>query len=204
MTTPIIVAICVALITSILGPIVVEYFKRLWSSSEKTKEDAMYKDIESSVLIDEQLHLLSEIIGADRIWVTQFHNGGHFYATGASIKKFSIFFEIVSVGIAKVQQQFQNTPTSFFSRSLKKLLDDHELHVEDMNNPDICTYGLKDQAQQTGCQSLFMVALTTPGGRFHGSLGVEFVKETHTFSEEEINEIRLAGTYISGLLSANH
>jgi len=204
MSSPIIVAICVALITSIFGPIIVEYFKKLWRNTEKTKEDVMYKDIESSVLIDEQLQILSEIIGADRIWITQFHNGGHFYATGASIKKFSVFFETVSVGISKIQQQFQNTPTSFFSRSLKKLLDDHELHIDDMDDPEVCTYGLKDQAQQTGCQSLFMVALTTPAGRFHGSLGVEFVKETHSFTEEEKQEIRLAGTYISGLLSTNH
>ena len=203
-TLTIIASICVALITAIIGPIIVEYFKKLWINNDKKDEDLIYKDLEGSVLIDEQIEILIKSLKADRVWVTQFHNGGHFYATGASIKKFSIFFETVAAGISKVQQQFQNTPTSFFSRSLKHLLENRELCINNLDDKDENNFGLKEQAQETGCKSTFMVALTTPGGKFHGTIAVEYVKEIHVFSDSEKNEIRTAAVFISGLLSSMH
>lgn len=203
-STPIIVTICIALLTAIIGPIVVEFVKSKLNKKDTATQDAMYKDLEGSVLIEEQLEILQEKLQADRIWVTQFHNGGHFYATGASIKKFSVFYESVNTGISRIQQMFQNTPTSFFSRSLKEIHDNDTLEVSDMLNPDICAYGLRDTATETGCRALFLASLKTPSGKLHGSLGVEFVKESHTFTEDEKHEIISAATYVSGTLSSMH
>jgi hypothetical protein len=140
----------------------------------------------------------------DRIWVTQFHNGGHFYSSGLSIKKFSVFYEVVSTGTSIIQHQFQNVPTSFFSRSLKEIADNNTLEITDMADLNNTAYGLRDSARETGCQSIFMACLKTPSGKLHGAMGVEFVKEKHRFTNVEKQAIKNAALYISGILSTIH
>ena len=163
------VTIVVALITAVIGPSILEIVKSKLKKSEEL-DDPMVFEMEADITINEQLRVLQELIGADRIWVTQFHNGGHFYSSGMSIKKFSIFYEVVSPGTSLVQQQFQNTPTSFFSRSLMEIYENDELEVADMEDTEHTTYGLRDTAKETGCKSLFLVCLKTPSGKFHGSV----------------------------------
>jgi hypothetical protein len=203
MEVSMLVTIVVALITAVIGPSILEIVKSKMKKSQEL-DDPMVFEMEADININEQLKVLQEKIGADRIWVTQFHNGGHFYSSGMSIKKFSIFYEVVSPGTSLVQQQFQNTPSSFFSRSLMEIYENNELEVVDMEDEDHTTYGLRDTARETGCKSLFLVCLKTPSGRFHGSVGVEFVKEANPFTEEQKEEIRSAASYISGTLATIH
>ena len=203
MEVSMLVTIVVALITAVIGPSILEVVKSKLKKSEEL-DDPMVFEMEADITINEQLKVLQEEIGADRVWVTQFHNGGHFYASGMSIKKFSIFYEVVSAGTSLIQQQFQNIPTSFFSRSLMHIYDNDELEITNMEDLTQTTYGLRDTAKETGCRSLFLVCLKTPSGKFHGSLGVEFVKEAHQFTEEQKEEIRSAASYISGTLATIH
>lgn len=203
MDSTLIVTIVTALITAVLGPTILEIVRARLKKKEEPL-DPMVGEMEADITINEQLKVLIGDIGADRIWVTQFHNGGHFYASGMSIKKFSVFYEVVSPGTSLIQQQFQNTPTSFFSRSLMEIHQNSELEIVNMENPDVTTYGLRDTAHETGCKSLFLVCLKTPSGKFHGSLGVEFVKEAKAFTEEQKDEIRSAASYISGTLATIH
>ena len=84
-------AIIIASITAIVGPIIVTWVK---SKLEKKKDKTpMGEAIETNSLVHEQISDLMEEVNCDRIWVAQFHNGGHFYPTGKSIQKFSIFYE---------------------------------------------------------------------------------------------------------------
>jgi hypothetical protein len=121
-----------------------------------------------------------------------------------SIKKFSVFYEVVSTGTSIIQHQFQNVPTSFFSRALKEIADNNTLEVVDMADENNTAYGLRDSARETGCQSLFMTCLKTPSGKLHGAMGVEFVKEKHKFTNVERQAIKNAALYISGILSTIH
>jgi hypothetical protein len=164
----------------------------------------MYDEMVVDVQVDEQLRTLLANLECDRIWVTQFHNGGHYYSSGVSIKKFSVFYEVVSTGTSIIQHQFQNVPTSFFSRSLKQIADNNTLEVSDMSDLSAIDYGLRDAANETGCQSLFMSCLKTPSGTLHGAMGVEFVKEKHKFTNVERQAIKNAALYISGILSTIH
>ena len=203
METSMIVTICVALITAVVGPTILEIVKNRLKKSEED-EDPMYKEMEADIVVNEQLKVLLDDIGCDRIWISQFHNGGHYYSSGVSIKKFSIFYEVVSPGISIIQQQFQNVPTSFFSRALKEIHDHGDLIIHDMHDAETTSYGLRDTAKDTGCRSVFLACLKTPSGKFHGVLAVEFVKEPHTFTEEQKEEIRSAASFISGTLSLIH
>ena len=205
MEPSIIATIGVALITAVIGPSILELVKnKLSRSSKSSKSDPMYDEMVIDVQIDEQLRTVLSNIKCDRIWVIQFHNGGHYYTSGISIKKFSMFYEVVSTGTSLIQSQFQNVPTSFFSRSLKEIADKNTLEVYDMSDPNTTTYGLRDSAKETGCQSLFMACLKTPSGKFHGALGVEHVKDAHAFTDEERATIKNAALYISGTLSTIH
>lgn len=204
MEASIIATVGVALITAVIGPSILEVVKNKLSRKPVESKDPMYDEMVVDVQVDEQLRALLASLGCDRIWVTQFHNGGHFYSSGLSIKKFSIFYEVVSTGTSIIQHQFQNVPTSFFSRSLKEVADNNTLEVSNMKDPNVTTYGLRDAARETGCQSLFMACLKTPSGKLHGSMGVEFVKDTHKFTASERQAIKNAALYISGILSTIH
>ena len=57
-----------------------------------------------------------EELKCDRICISQFHNGGHFYPTGKSIKKFSIFYERTSEKASSIKDTFQNIPVSLFPK----------------------------------------------------------------------------------------
>ena len=90
-TIEIIGAIIVAFITAVVGPIAVTWVKT--KLERKSKKTPMKEALETSTLVDKQISDLMEEIDCDRIWIAQFHNGGHFYPTGKSIQKFSIFYE---------------------------------------------------------------------------------------------------------------
>ena len=83
------VTVLVAFITALIGPVCVEWAKNKFGK----KTDVVVEAIRINGEVDHQLDLIMEEIKCDRIWVAQFHNGGHFYPTGKSIKKFSIFYE---------------------------------------------------------------------------------------------------------------
>ena len=204
MEASIIATVGVALITAVIGPSILEVVKNKLSRKPVESKDPMYDEMIVDVQVDEQLRALLASLGCDRIWVTQFHNGGHFYSSGLSIKKFSVFYEVVSTGTSIIQHQFQNVPTSFFSRSLKEIADNNTLEVYDMSDTETTAYGLRDSARETGCQSLFMACLKTPSGKLHGSMGVEFVKDKHRFTNAERLAIKNAALYISGILSTIH
>ena len=112
----------------------------------------MYEEMGLDLVINEQLEYLRDQLKCDRVWVLQFHNGGHYYTSGVSIKKFSFFYEVVNSAIAPIREKFQNVPTSFFSRSLMEVHDNDELIVNDMNDESLSSYGLRYTANATGCQ----------------------------------------------------
>lgn len=196
--------IVVAFITAVLGPILLELIRSKISKKTPEVVDSMYSQMEVDVQVEEQMKILLEKLDCDRIWISQFHNGGHFYSSGISIKKFSIFYEVVSPGTSIIQHQFQNVPTSFFSRALKHIHDNNDLIVTDMSDRSQTSYGLRDTAFETGCQSTCLVSLKNASGKFHGTMGVEYVKDVHEFTEEEVDIIRDAAIYISGVLSTIH
>ena len=107
--------ILIALITAIIGPIVVEWAKTRFFN-RKSKVDVLGESITTDEKVDQQLEILLEELKCDRICVAQFHNGGHFYPTGKSIKKFSIFYERVTEKASSIKEIFQNIPVSLFPK----------------------------------------------------------------------------------------
>ena len=127
--------IIVALITAILGPVIVEWIKAK-IKKEEVKESTVKEAIDLNELVDNQLDQMIDELECDRIWIGQFHNGGHFYPTGKSIQKFSVFYEKMSPDVSAIQHIFQQIPVSLFPKALSKLYKDGELAIVNYNTDE--------------------------------------------------------------------
>ena len=193
-TTPVIVAF----ITGVLGPILVMIVKN--KLDQKKPKDMVCETLKVSELITNKIEVIKEHFEADRVWITQFHNGGHFYPTGKSMAKFSIIYEAVSPGVQSVQSNFHNIPVNLFSKSINELLDNDCIEIADFKNDSTPTFGLKYYAEETGCKSEYLFAIKTIDNKFIGTLGVEFTKKKTKLDEEEINHLKNHASAIGGVL----
>ena len=189
--------IAVALITAVIGPAVLEWIK-LKFNKQPSKESLMKEVIDLNELVDYQLDNMIEILECDRIWVAQFHNGGHFYPTGKSIQKFSLFYEKVSPSTQSIQHIFQNIPVSLFPKALSKLYKDGELGI--LNSTTHENYDLHSFACDYGTKSFYMLAIDDLDDHFIGVIGIAYNRE-HKLTKEEWIFIRQKVGAIGSLLT---
>ena len=195
-----ITTILVALITAVVGPIIVN-----WVKLKMEKKDAstpMRDALETSTLIDTQLEHMMDELECDRIWIAQFHNGGYFYPTGRSIQKFSIFYEKCTPETPTIQNTFQNIPVSLFPRVLSKIYKDNELSVEDVDAEED-TYGLEYITTQFGTKSICMVGLHSLDNHLIGVLAISFQNSHHIEKDKWIyirQKVGVVGTLLSEYL----
>ena len=189
--------IIVALITAIVGPIIVSWVKLKMEKSDKITP--MREALEASTLIDAQLETIMEELECDRIWLAQFHNGGHFYPTGKSIQKFSFFYEKTSPNIPPIQHTYQNIPVSLFPRVLSKIYKEGELSLDDVSVVED-TFGLEYLTTQYDTKSICMIGLQSLDDHLIGVLGISF-KEPHKMKKDEWILVRQKAGVIGTLLS---
>jgi GAF domain-containing protein len=192
--------ILVALITAVLGPIAVNWFKL--KMEKKDISSPMRDALETSSLIDTQLEQLVEELECDRVWIAQFHNGGYFYPTGRSIQKFSIFYEKCTPETPNIQTTFQNIPVSLFPRVLSKIYKDNEISIDDVSIAED-SYGLEYMTTQFGTKSICMVGLHSLDNHLIGILTISFQNSHHLSKEEWIyirHKVGVIGTLLSEYL----
>lgn len=189
--------VLLALITSILGPIVVEWVRK--KLNKPTTADPLAEAIEHNQEIDHQLQLIMDETDASRIWIAQFHNGGHFYPTGKSIQKFSIFYEKVAPAINSIMELFQNIPVSLFPKALGQLFKERELVLLDCEGDD--NYDLPSIPGEKGSQSFYMLSIHDTDDRFIGVLALSFVEKQRKLTKEEWIFIRSKTGTIGTLLT---
>jgi hypothetical protein len=189
--------IAVALITAVFGPIIVSWVKI--KMEKKSATTPMHDALETSTLIDNQLEDMIDELGCDRVWIAQFHNGGHFYPTGRSIQKFSIFYEKTSPNIPSLQTTFQNIPVSLFPKALSKIYKNGELVVFDSSLNEE-TYGVEPFTTQFDTKSICMISLHSLDNHIIGILGISF-KDAHHMETNEWIHIRQKAGVIGTLLS---
>lgn len=192
--------IIVALITAVLGPIAVAWAKTKFSP--KKKPTMIVDSLQSSNLVDYQLDNIIQETGADRVFVLQFHNGGHFYPSNKSIAKFSVFYEHLTPGTIPSQQTFQNIPCSLFTKSISELYENGEISCPTLKSE---TFGLLPVCEQHNSSSFYMIALEDLRGNFIGVLSISYKKE-HKLSKDEWVFLRqkagAIGTLLGGYLDS--
>ena len=192
----------VAFTTGVLGPISVIFLKNFLDKRKK-KPDMVVDALRVSELVTHKIDEIKEGLNADRVWITQFHNGGHFYPTGKSITKFSIMYETVNTGVSSVQTNYQNIPVHLFSKSLNQLVTGDAIEISDYDDEKIATYGLKYAAEESGCKSGYLFAIKTIDGKFIGVLGIDYTKNKTQLDDDVITNIMIHASSLGGVL-INH
>jgi hypothetical protein len=193
------VSIIVAFITGVLGPILLLFIKNKLDKKAE-KPDMVLETLKVSELIMTKMEHIKEEFKSDRVWITQFHNGGNFYPTGKSMAKFSIMYEVVGPGISSVQTNFHNIPVNLFSRSINELLENDAIEIPDYKDDTVATFGLKYIAEDTGCKSGYLFSIKTLDGKFIGTLGLDYTKRKTKLDIESINHLQQHSASIGGVL----
>jgi len=191
-------SIVIAFLSGVIGPVAVIIAK--YFLDKRAKKDPIIECLEIGDLVTKKIDDILEEFNADRVWITQFHNGGHFYPTGKSVAKFSIIYETVSPGTNSVQNNFKNIPVNLFAKSMNRLLDSNNIEIADYKDESIPTYGLKYIAEETGCKSSYLFALKSIDGKFIGVLGVEFVKRKYKISPADVALLENQASALGGVL----
>ena len=195
-------AIAVAFITGVLGPVLVMVIKYFIDKKSK-KKDMIADACEVSGAVVTKIDEIKEEYGADRVWVAQFHNGGHFYPTGKSIAKFSVFYETVEVGVSSIQSNLQNIPVNLFSKSINHLLKDELVCIPDFKDETTATYGLKYFAEDNGTKSQYLFAIRSIDGKFIGVLSLDYTKKKTKLTSQDIIDLEIDASSLGGVLM-NH
>ena len=191
----------IAFITGVVSPVIILLVKsRL---DKKKKPDMVEEALKVSELVTNKIEEIREGVKADRVWITQFHNGGHFYPTGKSITKFSVIYETVNTGVSSIQNNYQNIPVHLFSKSMNQLVTSETIEVPDYKDETIATYGLKYAALESGCKSGYLFAIKTIDDKFIGVLGLDYTKRKVTLDDDVINNVMVHASSLGGVLM-NH
>jgi len=197
-------SIATAFIVSAIGPTVVEWAKLKLAKPEPII-DPVKAELVKSCIIDKEIEIIMDTLGADRVWISQFHNGGKFLHSTKSIQKFSIFHEVNVSGVSPVAHTFRNIPASLYSRAFDELLKNGSIFIADFQDESIATFGLKGGAEAVGTRASYVFALFNLGtNEFMGTLGVDWVKKPKQLKQDQLAYLsaeanRLAG-YISNFL----
>jgi hypothetical protein len=193
------IELVIAFVTGVIGPITVLYIKNKLDQGKK-KPDMVKETLRVSELVTNKIEHIKEEFNADRVFITQFHNGGNFYPTGKSMAKFSIMYETVHPGVQSVQSNFHNIPVNLFSKSINQLLSNDTIEIHDFKDETIATYGLKYIAEDNGCKSSYLFAIKTIDDRFIGTLGLDYTKRKTKLDVESINHLQVYATALGGVL----
>jgi len=191
----ILIPIVIALITSVFGPVLLEWAK---SKFKKKSADPMPDAIKYNDQIEHQLDIMLDELNCDQIFIAQFHNGGHFYPTGKSIQKFSIFYEVLSPNIESVKNVYQNIPVSLFNKPLSELYEHGEVIVEDVEMNNLYLFNTTTGGK---CKSIYLLALTDLDERIIGVMGIHYIEKKHKMVKDEWIFIRQKVGAIGNIIS---
>jgi hypothetical protein len=193
--------IVIAFITGVISPVTILLLKN-WLE-KKNKPDMVADTLQVGELVTHKLEEIRDEIDADRVWLIQFHNGGHFYPTGKSMAKFSMIYETVNIRVASIQNNFQNIPVNLFSKSINELLNNDIIEIPDYKDETIATFGLKYIAEESGCKSGYLFSVKSIDDKFIGILGVDYTRKKTKLNDDTVNRLSNQSSTIGGVLM-NH
>ena len=194
-------SIATAFIVSAIGPTVVEWAKTKFAKPAPIT-DPVKEELAKSCVINRELETILDTLGADRVWISQFHNGGKFLHSPKSIQKFSVFHEVNASGVSPIAHTFRNIPSSLYSRAFDELLKNGSIFIADFNDETIATFGLKGGAEAVGTRASYVFGLFNLGtNEFMGTLGIDWVKKPKQLKQEQLVYLSAEANRLSGYIS---
>ena len=191
-----------AFLTGVVGPIMYLLISRHLHKSKEKNRDVIKEAIVDITQINNEIDEIREEFGGDRVWISQFHNGGNFYPTGKSIQKFSIFYEVAKIGISSVAHIFNNIPCSLYPKAFEHMMKGNGVFINDYSDPKVATYGLKEAAKSVGTKSSYLVPLFTLDEKYLGCIGVDFVTKKKKMTKDDWEHFQIKAGRIAGYLSS--
>lgn len=192
--------ILVALITGVISPIVIQLIRYNLFIKTKEKKCDISKNIKNEDLITHKLSKIRDSFNSDRVWICEFHNGGHTFS-GKSLQKFSQTYEVVQKGISKEGTSTQNLPTSLFSTFFNAIANKGEVCISDIENEDTqLNNSLKSFFDTRGVKSFASCVIKNLEGKMIGVLSIDFVTRKEKISKEELLNLKEDAFTIAGYL----
>jgi len=192
-----------AFLTGVVGPILYLVVQKYLLKEKDKKRDIVKENISSVSLINNELEDIREEFKADRVWITQFHNGGNFFPTGKSMHKFSVFYEVAKSGVSTVSTIFNNIPCSLYPKAFEHMMGGKGIFINDYKDDKVATYGLKGAAESVGTKSTYLIPLFTLDEKYIGNIGVDFVSKKKRLTKDEWEHLQIKAGRIAGFIS-NH
>ena len=192
-----------AFLTGVVGPVLYLVIQKYLQKEKNKSRDIVKENITSVSLISNELDEIREEFVGDRVWISQFHNGGNFYPTGKSIQKFSIFYEVAKIGISSIAHTFNNIPCSLYPRAFEHMMGGNGIFINDYADKKVATYGLNEAAKSVGTKSTYIIPLFTLDEKYLGALGVDFVSKKKRLTKDEWEHLQIKANRIAGYLSTS-
>ena len=192
-----------AFLTGVVGPVFYLVIQKYLQKEKNKSRDIVKENITSVSLISNELDEIREEFVGDRVWISQFHNGGNFYPTGKSIQKFSIFYEVAKIGISSIAHTFNNIPCSLYPRAFEHMMGGNGIFINDYADKKVATYGLNEAAKSVGTKSTYIIPLFTLDEKYLGALGVDFVTKKKRLTKDEWEHLQIKANRIAGYLSTS-
>lgn len=157
------------------------------SDAKKKVEESIPHKIKKQVTLTEEISsrmdMIKEYIGADRVQIYDFHNGGH-YANGRSALKTSCTFESVRAGIKPMQTILQAVPLSCIAKYISNLLNNGGVEIKDITDIRTTMPGAYGWKYAQNVKSFYDIILTNKESEPIGFLEVQFCNS----NEHELDE----------------
>jgi hypothetical protein len=193
--------VLVAVITSVIAPILLQLFKHYLIRIKPAKKDDMVanKFKQESIIVD-RLEKIRKKYNADRVWIAIFHNGSHTY-TGKSLQKFSLTFESVKKGISIEGPNTQNLPTSLFNTLFKEVATNGIFRILDTTvTGDVGSNSLQGFFESRGIKSFLAISMLDIEDKIVGILCFDSVHDIITLNDQDVEAIKYEAGVIAGYL----
>ena len=143
----------------------------------KKKQNPVVDDTAQSANVYTALKYTLGEMGADRAYVLEFHNGGHYYS-GRGQQKYSCTHETVSEGISHECDISQEHRVSNHHAYISELVEYEKFAYIDIR--ELEDHAFLHLLKKSGVKSIYNVPIKTLNGKIIGILGVDFVKNPAT------------------------
>ncbi len=198
--------ILVILLNKVIDVIIPYFLKIVYKLIDKDPQKTYKADYANKLvtagLIDDILGLLLHSSGADRAYIFEYHNGGK-SINNVNFQKLSNTHEVVNRGISTTIQGLQNLPVGMFAR-ISRMIAKHEKVLV----ADVCDLKDVDESLHYFCmdrkaKSLYIHGIYDAHDLPIGFVGIEYLKQNHEMSRDELDELQSCADKIGGLLMGN-
>lgn len=176
-----------------------KFERKMINTHAKDLKERWPQTIEKNNLIHQLLYKAMYEFKGDRVYIFEYHNGGH-SISGIDFLKASNTYEVVNQRIQPQQIGLQNLPVWVFAFWNVKVLNREVIckHVDEIKTEDLGAYQV---LKQQGVNALYIIGLYDAKGYPIGFFGIDYISwKMPKMSDELKKEIEILSYQISWLL----